>query len=102
MVNNAGIGAITEIEWCPIDLYKTAFEINTVGPIRVTKKFLPLLRSNKESRVVFTVSIAGEVNSFSVKVMQLSIFQLTFFNSINHGITQCPPPLNTPLGPENL
>ena len=60
IVNNAGIGAITEIEWCPMELYRRVLEVNSLGPIRVTKKFLPLLRKYENGRVIIVASLAGE------------------------------------------
>lgn len=58
VVNNAGIAAFTEIEWCPISEFRRVYEVNSLGPIRVTKTFLPLLRKSK-GRVVLVASLAG-------------------------------------------
>ena len=46
------------MEWCPIECLKHILEVNTVGPVRVTQAFLPLLR-NTRGRVVFVTSVAG-------------------------------------------
>ncbi|KAK7068739.1 hypothetical protein SK128_026624 [Halocaridina rubra] len=58
VVNNAGIAAVTEIEWCPIAEYRRVYEVNSLGPIRVTKTFLPLLRESS-GRIVLVASLAG-------------------------------------------
>ncbi|KAG7175094.1 short-chain dehydrogenase/reductase family 9C member 7-like [Homarus americanus] len=58
VVNNAGIAAFTEIEWCPISEFRRVYEVNSLGPIRVTKEFMPLLRESK-GRVVLVASLAG-------------------------------------------
>ncbi|XP_068210653.1 17-beta-hydroxysteroid dehydrogenase type 6-like [Palaemon carinicauda] len=58
VVNNAGIAAFTEIEWCPIAEYRRVYEVNSLGPIRVTQAFLPLLRKSS-GRVVLVASLAG-------------------------------------------
>lgn len=58
IVNNAGILASTEIEMGSIDPFKSQIEVNTIGVIRVTKSFLPLLRKTK-GRVVNVASLAG-------------------------------------------
>jgi NAD(P)-dependent dehydrogenase (short-subunit alcohol dehydrogenase family) len=58
IVNNAGILASTEIEMGSIDPFKSQIEVNTIGVIRVTKSFLPLLRRTK-GRVVNVASLAG-------------------------------------------
>ena len=59
MVNNAGVGCSSEIEWCPMTIYQQMLDVNTLGPVRVTKAFLPLLRE-AEGRVVVVASVAGE------------------------------------------
>lgn len=59
MVNNAGIAAFTEIEWCPLAEFRRVYEVNSLGPIRVTKTFLPMLRQSR-GRVVLVASLAGE------------------------------------------
>lgn len=58
VVNNAGIAAYTEIEWCPVAEYRRVYEVNSLGPIRVTKTFLPLLRRS-QGRIVLVASLAG-------------------------------------------
>ncbi|KAF4519747.1 hypothetical protein B566_EDAN010340 [Ephemera danica] len=60
VVNNAGVSAVTEVEWCPVETYRQVLEVNALGPIRVTKAFLPLLRSpDTYGRVVIVASLAG-------------------------------------------
>ncbi|XP_069689218.1 short-chain dehydrogenase/reductase family 9C member 7-like [Periplaneta americana] len=58
VVNNAGIGSFSEMEWTPIEEYNKIIDVNAIGPIRVTKAFLPLLRKSK-GRVVIVTSIIG-------------------------------------------
>jgi len=58
IVNNAGIATFTEIEWCPVETYHKIFDVNAMGPLRVTKAFLPLLRES-QGRVVIMASLAG-------------------------------------------
>lgn len=60
VVNNAGIAYGTEMEWCSIDHLKRVLDINAVGPARVTKTFLPLLRRAR-GRIVIVASSAGRV-----------------------------------------
>ncbi|XP_076041215.1 17-beta-hydroxysteroid dehydrogenase type 6-like [Oratosquilla oratoria] len=57
VVNNAGVGSFTEIEWCPLEIFRRCLDVNTLGPIRVTKTFLPLVRE-AEGRVVIVTSLA--------------------------------------------
>ena len=58
-MNNAGIGCMCEIEWCPLDTFQRIFDVNTLGIVRVTKAFLPMLRES-QGRVVVMASMAGK------------------------------------------
>ena len=60
LVNNAGIivdgdGAILETR---DDLVRKTLETNTLGPLRVTRAFVPLLRKSKAPRLI-NVSVTG-------------------------------------------
>src|SRR5262249_758464 len=61
LVNNAGIivdgdNAILEIK---DDLFRKTLETNTLGPLRVTRAFTPLLRKSKAPRVINVSSGGG-------------------------------------------
>ena len=63
LVNNAGIivdgdDAILEIS---DDLFRKTLETNTLGPLRVTRAFAPLLRKSKAPRVVNVSSSGGQL-----------------------------------------
>ena len=58
VVNNAGILASTEIEMGSMGPFTSQLAVNTIGVIRVTKAFLPLLRPSK-GRVINVASLAG-------------------------------------------
>jgi len=60
VVNNAGVACSSEIEWCPMEVYKQMLDVNTLGPVHVTKSFLPLLKQS-QGRVVIVTSLAGRV-----------------------------------------
>lgn len=62
VVNNAGVGSAGEIEWTPMEEITNMFNVNTIGIIRVTKAFLPLLRESK-GRVVNHTSLCGHLTS---------------------------------------
>ncbi|XP_059480969.1 short-chain dehydrogenase/reductase family 9C member 7-like [Neocloeon triangulifer] len=59
LMNNAGIAEVGQVEWCDISVYSKVLQVNTLGTVRVTQAFLPLIRSTKGSRIVFTASVAG-------------------------------------------
>lgn len=59
LVNNAGIGAFGYIDWISMDSMRNVMEVNFFGHVNMTKKFLPLLITKKDSRVVNICSVAG-------------------------------------------
>lgn len=61
VVNNAGVTYSSEIEWCPIENFQRTIDVNTIGVIRVTKTFLPLLRKS-QGRIVIVASMASIKN----------------------------------------
>jgi len=63
LVNNAGIivdgdNAILEIS---DDLFRKTLETNTLGPLRVTRAFMPLLRKSRAPRVINVSSGGGQL-----------------------------------------
>jgi NAD(P)-dependent dehydrogenase (short-subunit alcohol dehydrogenase family) len=57
LINNAGIGVKSSpIEGVDMSEAKRMFEVNTFGPIRVCKAFLPLLHESKQSPRIFNVT----------------------------------------------
>nr|CAD7203282.1 unnamed protein product [Timema douglasi] len=44
----------------PVEIFQRIIEVNTIGSVRVTKAFLPLVRKSK-GRLVFTASSAGRI-----------------------------------------
>lgn len=59
MVNNAGFANLHGVEWGPagVELYQKCLDINTLGVIRVTRAFLPLLKRTNQSRILFVTSV---------------------------------------------
>ncbi|OWA50920.1 putative D-beta-hydroxybutyrate dehydrogenase, mitochondrial [Hypsibius exemplaris] len=58
LINNAGVAAFSELEICSLQVYQRVLDVNTLGTVRMTKKFLPLLRRS-QGRVVIVSSLAG-------------------------------------------
>lgn len=55
LINNAGIslgGVPVRVTEETVDDMRAMFEVNTLGPMRVTQAFLPLLRRSKAARIV--------------------------------------------------
>lgn len=58
LINNAGISVNGPLEIIPIDELRRQLEVNIVAQVRVTQKFLPLLRKSK-GRIINIGSTAG-------------------------------------------
>ena len=58
LINNAGIAVAGPLECLPLPELEKQLDINVVGPVRVTQKFLPMLRRSR-GRIVMMSSIAG-------------------------------------------
>lgn len=81
MINNAGIVQASQIEWArpnTLDSYVDQIEVNTYGVIRVTRKFLPLIRKS-QGRVINLSSILSRTamegtNAYSVSKVATAKF----------------------------
>ncbi|XP_055346888.1 17-beta-hydroxysteroid dehydrogenase type 6-like [Paramacrobiotus metropolitanus] len=58
IVNNAGVCSWSELEFCSTETYQKVLNTNTLGAVRVTKTFLPLLKQF-QGRLIMVSSLAG-------------------------------------------
>ena len=63
LLNNAGIynvhgGSMTDLDFAD---WRHHMEVNALGPIRVARSFLPLLRRGNEARVINMTSLMGSI-----------------------------------------
>jgi 3-hydroxybutyrate dehydrogenase len=64
VINNAGIIKIGEIEWGPegsVEEYQKQLDVNLMGMVRVTRRFLPLIRKSR-GRIINLSSIMSQTN----------------------------------------
>jgi NAD(P)-dependent dehydrogenase (short-subunit alcohol dehydrogenase family) len=61
LVDNAGKGVAGPLETLPIESLREQFEVNVVGQVAVTQRFLPMLRRAEKPRIVFVGSVGGLV-----------------------------------------
>ena len=59
LVNNAGVITGGHIDWVTTDSIRQIMEINFFGHVAMTKTFLPLLITKRNSRVINVCSVAG-------------------------------------------
>src|SRR5687767_186915 len=52
LVNNAGYDVMGAVEDISIDDFKSQFETNLFGMIRVTKEVLPIMRNQREGNII--------------------------------------------------
>ena len=64
IVNNAGVLKGFQTELSSMNDYEMCIQVNTLGMVRVTKAFLPMLRKSR-GRVVNICSLAGKFCIFS-------------------------------------
>uniref|UniRef100_A0A915Q3J7 Uncharacterized protein n=1 Tax=Setaria digitata TaxID=48799 RepID=A0A915Q3J7_9BILA len=61
LVNNAGsMGVYGYDQWCTVDEYAKDLDVNTLGVIRVTHAFIPLLKESR-GRVITITSVCGRL-----------------------------------------
>jgi len=60
LVNNAGVGRLGQDEWLSAEDYDAVWRVNTLGTIKATHAFYPLLKKGR-GRIVFVSSICGRV-----------------------------------------
>ncbi|CAG2120757.1 unnamed protein product, partial [Medioppia subpectinata] len=79
--NNAGVMTYGHLEWGKFSQYTKVFDVNVFGVVRVTRKFIPLIRESK-GRLVFTTSQAGRVALDNLGVYCMSKSAIIAFTDV--------------------
>jgi NADP-dependent 3-hydroxy acid dehydrogenase YdfG len=61
LINNAGLGARDFCLNISLDVYRTVWDVNVMGPIALTKQVLPVMIEQGSGHVAVTSSVAGKV-----------------------------------------
>ena len=61
LVNNAGYDVMGAVDDISIDGFKSQFETNLFGVIRVTKEVLPIMRNQREGNIINISSVGGRI-----------------------------------------
>ncbi len=63
LINNAGIYGQRDddLDELDVDEIRRVLEVNTLGPLRVTRAFLPLLKKGRSPRVAHITSLMGSI-----------------------------------------
>ncbi|KAF8773866.1 retinol dehydrogenase 5-like [Argiope bruennichi] len=78
LVNNAGIYKGFSVEFSKISDFQDSLDVNTLGQVRVTKAFLPLLRECK-GRIINVNSLAGRIACAHMTAYSMSKFASVCF-----------------------
>lgn len=78
LVNNAGVITCGEVEWNQTSAFDKIFQVNVIGTIRMTRAFLPTLRSHK-GRVVNMGSVSSKFCAPGFAAYSLSKAALSSF-----------------------
>ncbi|XP_049857738.1 estradiol 17-beta-dehydrogenase 2-like isoform X4 [Schistocerca gregaria] len=81
VVNNAGIADLGEVDITPLEKFQQVLDVNTMGAIRVSKAFLPLLKKSK-GRLVNVTSPIGRMPVPRVSAYCLSKSALIMFTKV--------------------
>ena len=61
LVNNAGYGVMGAVEDLSLDEFKSQFETNFFGVIRVTKEVIPIMRNQGSGNIINVSSVGGKI-----------------------------------------
>jgi 11-cis-retinol dehydrogenase len=80
LINNAGIFTLGGIDWTSLELMHKIMDVNFFGHVAMTKKFLPLLITKRDSRVVNMCSTTGFLAFPNTSAYSASKFALESFS----------------------
>jgi NAD(P)-dependent dehydrogenase (short-subunit alcohol dehydrogenase family) len=105
LINNAGVGTGGPLEFQDPDEVRHTFEVNVMGPLRLSQAFLPLLRKAR-GRIVTIGSMAGKVaiplnGSYTISKFGVEAFCDALRQELHpHGVQVAliePGPIATPM-----
>jgi len=107
LVNNAGVGWIGAVADMPFADVRTLFEVNVLGLVDLTLRFLPGMLERRHGHIVNMASIAGYVSAPPLTVYSATKFAVHGFSdglrreTAGRGVTVAlvnPGPINTEFG----
>jgi NAD(P)-dependent dehydrogenase (short-subunit alcohol dehydrogenase family) len=87
LINNAGIGSLTNVEKETDEIWQKVLNINVVGTARVSRAAIALLRESKSASIVNTASVAaidGIPNRAAYSASKGAILSLTLAMATDH------------------
>jgi NAD(P)-dependent dehydrogenase (short-subunit alcohol dehydrogenase family) len=80
LTNNAGIGEGGNVDCTSMEVMRKVMDVNFFGHVAMTKKFLPLLITKRDSRVINICSVAGYLAAPGMSAYCASKFALESFS----------------------
>ena len=80
LVNNAGIGLSGYIDWTTLAFMNKIMDVNFFGHVAMTKRFLPLLITKRDCRVVNITSVMGLISLPGISAYSASKFAFESFS----------------------
>ena len=71
LVNNAGVAYLADLDMTSEKIMRNIMEVNLFGMVRITKRFLPLVRKS-QGRIINLSSLAG-IFSIVVEIIKTGI-----------------------------
>jgi 2-keto-3-deoxy-L-fuconate dehydrogenase len=87
LINNAGIGSLTTVEFETDEIWQKVLNVNVVGTARVSRAAIPLLRKSNAAAIVNTASIAatdGIPNRAAYSASKGAVLTLTLAMATDH------------------
>ncbi|KAA0198869.1 hypothetical protein HAZT_HAZT001695 [Hyalella azteca] len=84
LVNNAGVALYSDLEVASMDHFTSTLDVNTVGPLRMCKSFLPLLRAGGQGRIV---NIASQAVPFTTAYSMSKAALIAFSDGLRRELT---------------
>jgi len=78
LINNAGVAIAEIVEYSNIQMFKNVMDVNAIGHVAVTIKFLPLILKSK-GRIVNIISVAGLICTAKMTQYAMSKFAMEAF-----------------------
>ncbi|OGC51534.1 hypothetical protein A2982_02920 [candidate division WWE3 bacterium RIFCSPLOWO2_01_FULL_39_13] len=79
LINNAGVYAVGELDETPADKIKRVIEVNSLGPIYMSKAVIPFMKKQQSGKIINIISQSGLYHAPQKSVYRASKWALTGF-----------------------
>lgn len=83
LINNAGLGIYGPTELHTIDEIRLVFETNLIGAIRMNQAVIPVMRNQKQGKIINISSVSGLFPSLNLPVYSASKAALEYIGAVD-------------------